>query len=138
MSELMTVQIVDRLKDALSCNKKNLATLLNVTQQTLSNNIETPWSSIKDQKFGKNLLTLLFVVDSLSKDKTLDSKSIHKILYTARYPLEDGNIVDVVTGIRLGLSRELLVEIADKAVSHLRKSYDKRPGEESLYYIANN
>jgi hypothetical protein len=33
MSELMTIEMVDKLKNVLSCNKKNLAVLLNVTNK---------------------------------------------------------------------------------------------------------
>lgn len=138
MSELMTFEMVDKLKNALSCNKKNLAVLLNVTQQTLSNNIEQPWSAVKDQKFGKNLLALLYVVEALANDKSLDAQTIHMILHTPKYMMADGNIIDVATGIKLGLSKELLAEVADKTVTYLRKNYDKRPNRESLYFRASS
>jgi hypothetical protein len=138
MSELMTIEMVDKLKNVLSCNKKNLAVLLNVTQQTLSNNIEQPWAVVKDQKFGKNLLALLYVVEALSKDKSLDAQTIHMILHTPKYMMADGNIIDVATGIKLGLSKEMLAEVADKTVTYLRKNYDKRPSSESLYFRASS
>lgn len=138
ISELITVEVVDKLKNALSCNEKNLAVLLNVTQQTLSNNIELPWSAIKDQKIGKNLLALLYVVEALAKDKSLNAQTIHMILHTPKYMMADGNIIDVATGINLGLSKELLTEVADNTVTFLRKNYDKRPCSESLYFRALN
>lgn len=138
MSELMTVEMVDKLKNSLSCSEKNLAVLLNVTQQTLSNNIEQPWTAVKDQEFGKNILALLYVVEALSKDKSLDAQTIHMILHTPKYMIADGNIIDVATGIKLGLSKELLAEVADKTVTYLRKNYDKRPSSESLYFRASS
>lgn len=137
-NNLKTVDLVEKLREALNCNKKSLAIMLGVTPTTLSNNIEKPWAEVRDGKFGKHLLSLLYVVEVLQKDSTLDPTTINKVLLTARYQLADGNIVDVLTAVRIDQPKELLVEIADKALVYLRSKYnkEKRPSEDAFYFKA--
>lgn len=136
-SNLLTKEIVGRIRSLLDVRDKTLASLLGVAAPTLSTNMNKPFSKIRNNKLGKRLLSLLYVVESLSKDKTLSAKAMLHILTTPRYKMEDGTYLDVISAIHLGdIRNEFLLNIADSAIEHLRKNYDtdKRPSQKSVYY----
>ncbi len=122
--------------DSLKCKKKMVASLLGVTPTTLSMNIEKPFSEVKTNKLGKRLLSLLYVVEALSKDQTLSPEVILHVLTIPRYKMADETMLDVVSAIHLGsIQNEFLIEIAEAAIKSLREKYqkDKTPSKKGLY-----
>lgn len=141
MPKLLTRDIVDKLSDKLKCKKNVLSSFLGVTATTLSMNIEKPFAEIKDNKFGKRLLSLLYVVSSLEKDLSITPEVMRHILVLPNYRSKDGKFLDVVSAIHYGdYSDELLVEIAKEALSSLREKFEKdnTPDQKSMYHQAAN
>ena len=138
-TELHTRKIVDELTTLLGVKDKAVASLLGVTPTTLSTNMDKPFTEVRDNKLGKRLLSLLYVVETLTKDKSLSPKVMLHILTTPRYKMGDRTFMDVVSAIHLGnYPNEFLMEIADKAITSLREKYmqNKAPARESIYYAA--
>src|SRR5690349_4997288 len=81
-TELHTRKIVDELTMLLGVKDKAVASLLGVTATTLSMNMDKPFIVVRDNKLGKRLLSLLYVVETLAKDKSLSSKVMIHILTT--------------------------------------------------------
>ena len=120
---MITREVVNQILDKLNCSQKSLASFLGVTQTALSMNVEKPFSEIRDNKVGKRLLSLLYVVEILSKDQSLTPEVIAKIIVSPSYPMNDGSYLDVVTAIQRGDIRdEFLIEIANKALVSLTKN----------------
>lgn len=139
MHKIMTKEIVDNLADKLKCKKKVLSSYLGVTPTTLSMNIEKPFSDVKDNKLGKRLLSLLYVVGALENDRSITPEVMRHILILPKYRSKEGIFLDVVTAIHNGdYSDELLVEIAAAALKSLREKFEKdhTPARESIYHQA--
>lgn len=127
--------LVGAIVSNLDCSQKALCSLIGVTETALSTSLD---KDVKGQtsKVPKRLMSLLYVVETLKKDKTLDGAHILKVLKTPCYLLEDGTFLDVVSGIHEGTNRnEFLMEVADAALKQLRSKYelDKKPAEDSIY-----
>lgn len=141
MPKLLTKDIVDNLSDKLKCKKKVLSSYLGVTPTTLSMNIEKPFSEIKDNKFGKRLLSLLYVVDALEKDLSITPEVMRHILVLPKYRSKEGTFLDVISAIHIGeYGDEFLVEVAKAALQSLREKFerDNTPAKGSLYHQAAN
>lgn len=133
---ILTKIIIDKLMDILKTKKKVLSSLLGVTPTTLSMSVDRPFSEIKTKKLGKRLSSLLYVVETLSKDSTLSPEAMLHILTIPKYSMSDGTYLDVVSAIHLGtIQNEFLIVIADVALESLREKYkkDKKPSEKGLY-----
>ncbi len=136
MPTLLTRDIVDNLSDKLKCKKKVLSSYLGVTPTTLSMNIEKPFSEIKDNKFGKRLLSLLYVADAFEKDLSITPEVLRHVLVIPKYRAKDGTFLDVISAIHLGeYGDEFLVEVAKEALHSLREKFEKdnTPAQNSLY-----
>ncbi|EQC45007.1 hypothetical protein M899_0567 [Bacteriovorax sp. BSW11_IV] len=139
MQQLLTKTIVDNLADKLKCKKKVLSSYLGVTPTTLSMNIEKPFAEVKDNKFGKRLLSLLYVVDAIGKDLSLSPDVMRHILVMPKYRTKEGMFLDVVSAIHYGeFNDEFLVEVAKAALHSLREKFDRdnTPAKNSLYHQA--
>jgi hypothetical protein len=138
-TDIQTEKIADEITKLLDIKGKNLASLLGVTATTLSSNLKKPFSEVRSNRFGKRMLALLYVVEALSKDKTLTPKVMLHVLTTPRYKMGDGTYLDVISGIHLGnIQNEFLVTIADAVIENMREKYkkDKAPARESIYFEA--
>lgn len=136
---LKVKDIVDALVARLDCTQKVIASFAGVTQTTLSTEIDRPFSEVKENKLGKRLMSLLYVVETLSRDQTLNAPIIKKVLVTPASPDENGGYWDVISAIHSGtVQNDLLTLIADVALKHLRKNYEseKRPSTNALYHLA--
>jgi hypothetical protein len=133
-------QVVDRISKYLECSHKFIASLIAVSGTALSQARSRALDDPSDRKVGSRLLNLLYVVESLTKDPTLNAAAISKVLVTPCAPQEDGSFLDVASAIQLGtFDPPRLLGIADAALKHLRSRYesDKRPADDSLYNQAN-
>lgn len=115
---MKTSILTEKLKNNLNCNNKSLSILLGVSQDELLIDNGKSWIEIENCTLGRTISSLLFVIDELKQKYDLDPILINKILLTARHQLSDGNIVDVVTAIRIGLSNDVLLDIAESALKY--------------------
>jgi hypothetical protein len=134
-------QVVDRVSECLGkCSQKVIASLIAVSETALSQARKRVLEDATDHKVGSRLMSLLYVVETLTKDETLNADAILKVLITPCSPQENGSYLDVSSAIQLGtVSNPQLLEIADAALRHLRSRYeaDKRPADGGLYNQAN-
>ncbi len=136
IATLKVRQIVDALTRRLDCTQKVICSFLGVTETALSTSMDRRISEISDNKVGKRLLSLLYVVETLARDESLAAMVIKKVLVAPYFRQEDGSYLDVVSAIHLGnIQNDLLTPIADAALKHFRKSYEeeKWPIEDGLY-----
>lgn len=136
IANLKVRQIVDALTRRLDCTQKVICSFLGVTETALSTSMDRRISEISDNKVGKRLLSLLYVVETLARDESLTAMVIKKVLVAPYFRQEDGSYLDVVAAIHLGnIQNDLLTPIADAALKHFRKSYEeeKWPIEDGLY-----
>jgi len=136
MQTLLTRDIVDKLSDKLKCKKKVLSSFLGVTPTTLSTNIEKPFSEVKDNKFGKRLVSLLYVCEAFEKDLSIAPEVLRHILVTPKYRSKSGIFLDVISALHSDeYNVEFLVEVAKTALDNLRKKFeeDNTPSKNSLY-----
>lgn len=135
-AHLKVGQIVDALKKRLDCTQKVLSSFIGVTETALSTSLDKSVVDVSENKVGKRLLSLLYVVETLARDESLTSLVIKKVLVAPYYRQEDGSYLDVVSAIHMGnIQNDLLTPIADAALKHFRKSYEeeKWPIENGLY-----
>ena len=100
----------------LDCTQKVICSLIAVTETSLSTAIQRPISEIKENKVGKRLLSLLYVVETLARDQSLTPAVILKVLVTPCYWQEDDTYLDVVSAIQQStIPNNLLIPIADAA-----------------------
>ncbi|OQW45954.1 MAG: hypothetical protein A4S09_16930 [Proteobacteria bacterium SG_bin7] len=131
--------IVDALIGRLDCTQKVVCSFLGITETALSISMDRQIAEISDNKVGKRLVSLLYIVETLARDQSLTSGIIKKVLVSPFYRQEDGSYLDVVSAIHMGtIQNDLLTPIADAALKHLRKSYEeeKRPIENGLYNLS--
>ncbi len=130
--------LVDAILENLDCSQKTLCSLIGVTQTALSTSVEKPFNDASG-KVGKRLLALLYVVETLKKDQSLNASLMMKVLVTPCYPLADGTFLDVASAIHEGTNRnEFLIDVADAALKFLRSKYEKEkwPIENGIYNMA--
>ena len=124
----------------LDCTQKTLCSLVGITQTALSTSMERSFVDVSDNKVAKRLMSLLYVIETLKKDESLNAALILKVLTAPCYRLEDGTFLDVVSAIHEGEKNrnEFLIEVADAALKILRSKYesDKRPIKNGIYNIA--
>lgn len=133
---MITREVVDQIIDRLNCSQKSLASFIGVTQTALSMNIEKQFSEIRENKTGKRLLSLLYVVETLSRDQSLTPEVITRIITSPSYPMKDGTYLDVISAIHMGeIQDEFLIEIANKALNDLRSRghREKKSSKDSFY-----
>lgn len=136
MAHLKVRQIVDALCRRLECTQKVICSFIGITETSLSTSVERPFSETSENKVGKRLMSLLYVVETLARDESLSAPVIKKVIVTPCYRQEDGTYLDVVSAIHLGTIRnDLLTPIADAALKHFRNSYEaeKWPIADGLY-----
>ena len=132
-------QIIDALVGRLDCTQKSICSFLGVTETALSTSMDRRIFEISDNKVGKRLLSLLYVVETLARDESLTAMIIKKVIVAPYYRQEDGSYLDVVSAIHMGsIQNDLLTPIADAALKHFRKSYEeeKWPIKDGLYNLA--
>ncbi len=135
----MTFKIKDLVSGIVShldCSQKTLCSLIGITQTALSTSLEKSYVDTHTNKVAKRLMSLLYVIETLKKDQSLNAHLILKVLTVPSYRLEDGTFLDVVSAIHEGTNRnEFLIEVADRALKHLRGKYeaDKRPIQNGIY-----
>jgi predicted transcriptional regulator len=128
--------LVQEIIGVLECSQKQICSLVGITPTALSMSIERPYGEVADNKVGKRLSSLVYLVETLRRDRSLDAQQIMKVLVTPAYKMEDGTYMDAVAAIHMGDFRnEHLVDIADAALKKLRSEYEteKRPARNSLY-----
>ena len=138
-AHVKTRQLVDSLCERLDCTQKVLCSFIGVTETSLSTSMDREFSEVSENKVGKRLMSLLYVVETLARDLSLTSLIIKKVLVTPCYRKEDGTFLDVASAIQMGnIQNDLLTPIADAALKHFRKSYEseKWPIAEGLYNLA--
>ena len=134
-----TIKIKDLVRgivSSLDCSQKTLCSLIGVTQTALSTSLEKPYADTNTNKVAKRLMSLLYVIETLKKDQSLNAQLILKVLTIPSYRLEDGTFLDVISAIHEGTNRnEFLVDVADHALKLLRSKYeaDKRPIQDGIY-----
>lgn len=133
MKTIYTRDVADNLTTFLECPQKVLCRYLGVTPVALSQNIERPFKEILENKVGKRLDNLLFLVDCIKKDSTLDASIIHRVLVMPSHQGKDGWKIDVVSAIHEDYDKEMLVEIFFHALATLRGQFDKKPVRDGLY-----
>lgn len=129
-------KIVDSLTERLECTQKVIASFMGISETALSTSLDNPIAEIRENKVGKRLLSLCYIVETLARDESLTPSVIKKILVAPYYPREDGTYLDVVTAIHLGtIQNDLLTPIADAALKHFRNNYEseKLPVANGLY-----
>jgi hypothetical protein len=132
MDNLTTKEVVNHLMEKLNCKQKLICTFMGITPTTLSLNIAKPLAEIKDTKTGRRLYDLLYVVAALSTDESLTPEVLVRTLTSPHYEMSDGTVMDVIAGLHSELSRELLVDIAEKALSDFRRKYEKVPRSDKI------
>lgn len=134
MSELINITVKDLtvyLCQLFNIKQNALARMIEVTEATLSNNLEKNINEVSTKKLGKRLLPLFLVVDTLDKS-LLDPKVILGSLQEQVIPnfvkgFNDTILEAIVTEGLTNVS--VLIEFADKAVDTYRlrkKNTDER------------
>lgn len=130
-------QLVDKIAGYLgNCSQKAISSLIAVSETALSQARGRSLEDATEHKVGKRLMGLLYVVETLARDETLNPAAIFKVLVTPCFPEDDGSYLDVASAIQLGTTpNDRLTQIADAALKHFRNSYetDKRPIADGLY-----
>ncbi len=130
-------QVVDRISGYLGdCSQKAISSLIAVSETALSQARGRSLEEATEHKVGKRLMSLLYVVETLARDETLNSTAIFKVLVTPCYPQDDGSYLDVASAIQIGTHpNERLTQIADVTLKHFRSRYEaeKWPIENGLY-----
>ena|ERR1035437_7720500 len=134
---LKVSQVADRISGYLgNCSRKAIASLIGVSETALSQARDRLLEKATEHKVGARLMSLLYVLETLVQDETLNATAIFKVLVTPCYPAEDGSYLDVSTAIQLEtIENGRLTEIADAALKHFRSRYEaeKRPIADGLY-----
>lgn len=134
MKDISTRAVVDRISHLLGdCSQKVVAHYIGVTTVALSQNIERPFAEILDNKVGSRLDSLLYVLECVTNDASLETGVIHRLLTLPAYKDKDGWKTDVISAIHEGADKNLLLEMFKHAVNTLRKPVDKLPSKGSLY-----
>jgi hypothetical protein len=134
MKNIITRDVVARVGLYLGeCSQKVICRYLGITTVALSQNIERPFSEILENKVGKRLDSLLFLLECIKKDETLDSGTVHRLLTLPAFPDKEGWKIDVVSAIHEDYEKAMLVEIFQRAVDMLRRPVDKVPVTDGLY-----
>ena len=126
IKSLTAGQVVDRISECLgNCSQKVISSLIAVSETALSQARKRALEAATEHKVGSRLMSLLYVVETLTKDETLNPDAILKVLVTPCAPLENGSYLDVSSAIQLGtISHAQLLDIADAALKHLRSRYE--------------
>lgn len=134
MKKIMTREVVDTVSNYLGgCPDKVISRYIGVSAVWLSKNIEKPFSEILENKVGKRLDALLYLLECARKDETIDASNIHRLLTLPAFVDKDGWKVDVVSAIHAEYDKGMLIEIFQRALESLRKPLDKVPVADGLY-----
>lgn len=134
MSKYSTRVVVERIQRYLGdCSQKVVCRYLGVTAVALSQNIERPFNEIWDNKVGLRLKALLYLLECVKKDETLEVATLHRLLTLPAYKSKEGWMVDVVSAIHEDYPPEMLVEIFNKALHKLRRPVDQVPMSDGLF-----
>lgn len=134
MKSLTTRVVVERVQSYLGdCSQKVICRYLGVTPVALSQNIERPFNEILDNKVGSRLNALLFLLECVKKDETLEAPILHRLLTLPAFPAKDGWDLDVVSALHEDYPPKVLVEVFQRAVDALRKPVEPTPVRDGLY-----
>ena len=134
MKNVTTREVVDRISQLLGgSSQKLIARYIGVTTVALSQNIERPFAEIIDNKVGSRLDSLLFLLECVKNDESLDVAIIHRLLTLPAFKGRDGWKLDVISAIHEDADKLMLIEIFQHAVNSIRKPVDKVPVSGSLY-----
>lgn len=134
MRNVTTREVVDRISQLLGdSSQKVIARYIGVTTVALSQNIERPFAEIIENKVGSRLDSLLFLLECVKNDESLDVAIIHRLLTLPAFKGRDGWKLDVISAIHEDADKLMLIEIFQHAVNVIRKPVDKVPVSGSLY-----
>ena len=134
MQNLTTRVVVEHIQGYLGgCSQKVICRYLGVTTVALSQNIEKPFTEILENKVGSRLDSLLFLLECVKHDQTIDASLLHRLLTLPAYKGKDGWEIDVVSAIHEDYPPKKLVEIFQRAVEVLRKPFEQTPVQYGLY-----
>lgn len=134
MKNVLTRDVVDRISLLLGdSSHKVIARYIGVSAVALSQNIERPFKEILENKVGKRLDCLLFLLECIKSDETLDAPIIHRLLTLPAFKTNDGWKIDAISAIHEDYDKFILIEVFHKALGVLRKPVDKVPVKNSLY-----
>lgn len=129
-----TRDVVEKIQCYLgNCTQKVICRYLGVSNVALSQNIEREFATILDNKVGKRLDALLYVLECAKKDQSLEAGMLHRLLTLPAQKDRDGWKIDVISAIHQDDQKEMLVEIFQSALHQLRKTFDKAPVSGGLY-----
>lgn len=135
MESVTTRDVVDQIQKYLGgCSQKVICRYIGVTTVALSQNIETDFKSILENKVGRRLDALLYLLECIKTDETLEPSMIHRLLTLPAFKGKDGWKIDVVTALHEDDSKKMLVEIFQVAVKQLRKPLEVKPVANGLYH----
>lgn len=129
----------DALCQRLDCTQKVLCSFLGITETALSTSMAKTLAESADNKVGRRLLHLLYVVETLARDESLTPIIMKKAITAPYFRWEDGTFIDVVTALHMdNIPKEFLIPIADAALKQFRKKYEaeKMPIENGLFKAA--
>ena len=131
---ILTRQVIERIQSYLGdCSQKVIARYIGVTPVALSQNIEKPFALIIENKVGARLDSLLFLLECIQPDETLDASTLHRLLTLPAFKDRSGWKLDVVSAIHEDYEKTMLFEIFQRAVEALRKPVKQTPIKDGLY-----
>jgi hypothetical protein len=134
MNTVTTRNVVEKICQYLGdCSQRVLCRYLGVTTVALSQNIERQFSEIIDNRVGKRLDALLYLLECVKKDETLEPSTLHRLITLPSYPDKSGWKIDVASAIHEEYAKEVIVEVFLRALEQLRRPVDKNPVERGLY-----
>ena len=134
MKTVITRDVVNTICQYLGdCSQKVVCRYLGVTPVALSQNIERNFAEILDNRVGKRLDTLLYLLECVKKDETLEPGMLHRLITLPAYKGKDSWKIDVATAIHEEYDKDMVIEVFLHALKQLRRPVDKRPVERGLY-----
>ena len=135
-AEVLTKDVVSAIQGYLGdCSQKVVCRYLGVTTVAMSQNILTSFSDILDNKVGRRLDVLLYVLESAKNDATLESSALHRLLTLPSLTDESGWEIDVVSAIHNDASKEMALKIFNESIRMTRKPVDNGPVVTGLYNL---
>lgn len=131
---ILTRHVIEKIQSYLgNCSQKVIARYIGVTPVALSQNIEKPFASIIENRVGARLNSLLFLLECIQPDETLDASTLHRLLTLPAFKDKSGWKLDVVSAIHEDYEKTMLFEIFQRAVEALRKPLKQMPIKDGLY-----
>ncbi|MEK6625227.1 MAG: hypothetical protein AABY86_09680 [Bdellovibrionota bacterium] len=134
MKKITTRDVVNKVCHYLGdCSQKVVCRYLGVTPVALSQNIERNFYEILDNRVGKRLDALLYLLECVKKDETLEPAMLHRLITLPAYKGKDSWKIDVATAIHEEHEKDMIIEVFLCALQQLRRPVDKKPVARGLY-----